>query len=109
MNASDRAVRDRLTALGLTVTVADDNGITAAAATGKQLIVISSTVDPLAVNATFAATAVPLVTWEHMLYDDLGLTADTGAHGVSAGEDRRSRSPVPAPRTRSEPASPRAP
>ena len=32
-SAADRAVRDRLTALGLTVTVADDNGITAAAAT----------------------------------------------------------------------------
>ena len=81
-----RVVRDRLAALGLTVTFADDNGITAAAATGKQLIVISSTVDPVAVNATFAATAVPLVTWEHMLYDDLGLTADTGAHGVSAAK-----------------------
>ena len=86
LSAADRAVRDRLTALGLAVTVADDNGITAAAATGKQLIVISSTVDPVAVNATFASTAVPLVTWEHMLYDDLGLTADIGAHGVSTAK-----------------------
>ena len=86
LNAGDRAIRDRLTALGLTVSTTDDNGITAAQASGKGLIVISSTVTPTNINAIFAGTAVPVIVAEHMLYDDFGLTADVGAHGVSAAK-----------------------
>jgi glucose/arabinose dehydrogenase/PKD repeat protein len=83
-NAGDRAIADRLRALGLDVTLADDNGISAAAASGMQLVVVSSTVTPTNVNATFAGTAVPVIVAEHALYDDFGMTADTGAHNVSA-------------------------
>ncbi len=52
----------------------------------KGLIVISSTVTPTNINAIFAGTAVPVIVAEHMLYDDFGLTADVGAHGVSAAK-----------------------
>jgi hypothetical protein len=74
----DVAVRSRLVALGYTVTVVDDGLSTPADATGKRVVVISSTSSSANVNTKFRTVGVPVITWETALYDDLGMTAATG-------------------------------
>jgi len=76
--AADVAARNRLVALGYTVTTVDDNLTVPGDATGKQVVVISSTTSSANVNTKFRATGVPVVTWETALFDDLGMTAATG-------------------------------
>ena len=103
MSAADTAILNRLTGLGLTVTVADDDSVQASAATGKAIVLISASVLPDKIGSKFAATAVPLVTWEGGLYDDLGMTGSV--LGTDLGESvskRRSRFSCPA--IRSQPA-----
>jgi glucose/arabinose dehydrogenase/PKD repeat protein len=78
LGAGDAAVRARLVTLGYTVTVVGDSASSAGDATGKQLVVISSSSLAANVNTKFSATTVPVVTWEHALFDDLGMTAATG-------------------------------
>jgi glucose/arabinose dehydrogenase len=76
--AADRLIRDRLIAMGYTVTIVDDGASTAADAGGKDLVLISSSVLATNVNTKFRTTAVPLIVWEHALFDDLGMTAAPG-------------------------------
>jgi hypothetical protein len=85
LGAGDEAVRSRLAQAGFAVTVKDYRTVLAGDAGGKALIVISSTVQSAAINASFRDTAVPLLTWEHGLYDDLALTGASpgGDYGVS--------------------------
>jgi lysophospholipase L1-like esterase len=84
MSAADTAILNRLTGLGLTVTVADDDSVQASAATGKSVVLISASVLPDKIGNKFAGTAVPLVTWEGGLYDDLGMTGSV--LGTDLGE-----------------------
>ena len=77
LNAGDAAVRNRLQALGLAVTTVDDGVSQAGDATGKQLVVISSTVNSADVNTKYRNTAVPVLTWEPRILDDLGMTGLT--------------------------------
>ena len=44
-------------------------------ATGKMVVVISSTVNPTDVNTKFRDVAVPVVTWESQIFDDMRLTS----------------------------------
>ena len=46
MSEADTAIKNRLNALGLTVTVADDDLVAASSATGKSVVLISASVDP---------------------------------------------------------------
>jgi lysophospholipase L1-like esterase len=79
--AADAAAVAKLQALGFEVQVADDNGIGAGAATGKDLVIISASVVSTAVNNAFTFVGVPVVVWEPFLYDNLGLTGLTaGTH-----------------------------
>jgi acyl-CoA thioesterase I len=93
VTAGDSRVIDRMTSLGFEVVVKDDDGITALAASGKTLVLISASVTSGKIGATFAATAVPVVTWEGGLFDDLGLTGPTLGvdYGETAGTDQRKR------------------
>ena len=84
LSGADNAIRTRLIGLGLTVTVADDDSVQANAATGKAVVLISSTVDPIKVGNKFASTAVPLIAWEGALFDDLGMTGPVA--GTNFGE-----------------------
>ena len=79
LGTGDTAVRSRLQTLGYTVTVVGDSASTVANATGKRIVVISSTVTSTNVNTKFTASAVPVVTWENALFDDLGMTTAAGA------------------------------
>lgn len=81
LGPGDQKVQARLQAAGFAVTVKDYRSVIAGDASGKALILISSSVQSAAINASFRDTAVPLVVWEHGLYDDLGLT------GAISGRD----------------------
>ncbi len=52
----------------------DDPTLSAADAAGKDLVAISSTTLSRKVNTKFRNVAVPVITWEEALFDDLGLT-----------------------------------
>ncbi len=80
----DAWMKQRLIDDGWSVTVADDDGFTAAAATGKQLVVITDSVAgtaATAVGATLKTVAVPVLDSESFIYDDLGMT------GLANGTD----------------------
>ena len=67
-------VYDRLEALGLAVTVVDDDACSAADAEGKDLIFVSSTVSSNKVGTKYRDIAIPLITYESYLFDDMKLT-----------------------------------
>jgi murein DD-endopeptidase MepM/ murein hydrolase activator NlpD len=74
LNAADTALRNRLQGLGLTVQVKSASSSATADATGKALVVVSSTVSPTSVGNKFKHVTVPVLTWESGIYDDMGLT-----------------------------------
>ncbi len=86
--AGDASVRTELVALGYTVELADDNAVTASDASGRELIVISGTISSGLVGNMFNQVAVPLLTYEPYLYDNLGLTATSlnQDYGVQAAQ-----------------------
>ena len=88
VGAGDAAVRARLEGLGYAVTVRSESAAASEAA-GKDVVVISATVASGAVNSKFRATAVPVVVWEHAVFDDMGMTGVTlGTHfGVLDGQN----------------------
>ncbi len=73
LNASDTAVRNRLQTLGFTVQVKAAPSSVTADATGKALVVVSSTVTSGDVGSKFKSVAVPVLTWESAIYDDMAL------------------------------------
>ena len=76
LSEADRAVRNRLTGLGLVVTLADDDLVQASAASGKSVVLVSATVDPAKIGTKFAGTATPMIVWHGGLFDDLGMTGN---------------------------------
>lgn len=83
LNSGDNAVKNRVQALGYTVTTKDDDDgtLVGADATGKSLVLISSTVDPTRVSTKFVDVRVPVLVWEPELYDDMKMA------GVTLGTD----------------------
>lgn len=73
LNAADTAVRNRLQTLGFTVQVKAAASSVTADATGKALVVVSSTVTSGDVGSKFKSVAVPVLTWESAIYDDMAL------------------------------------
>lgn len=82
----DAAVKARLEALGHTVTVKSAKADSVADATGKALVLISSTVTSSDVGATYASVAVPVMVCESYVLDDMGMTGPTAGsdYGVTA-------------------------
>ncbi len=77
LNTGDTWVKSRLESLGLNVTVKSSTAATASDATGKGLVVISTTVNSTDVNTKFTNVTVPIVTWESYILDDLKMTGTT--------------------------------
>jgi ferric-dicitrate binding protein FerR (iron transport regulator) len=71
----DRLLVDRLIEHGYFVSPIPAAEATAAQAQGKLAVVISSTTWSDVLGATFREVAVPVVTWEPELFDDLALTS----------------------------------
>ena len=97
--AKDQVVIDKLETMGYTVTIIDDDVLTPASVAGFSLVVVSSSVAPAKVGTKLTAVAVPVVSWEGLLADELGLANTskestntqtkvaivTPAHPVAAG------------------------
>ena len=81
--AADTAISNRLQINGYTVQVVSDEVATAANATGKALVLTSSTVGSTTLGAKFRDVAVPVINWEHAVQDDYGFT--TAANLGTAG------------------------
>jgi hypothetical protein len=86
--ASDSAVRDRLAARGFAVRMVDQAS-PPSIAEGAALVVISSSVSSKDVAPGWRTLAVPLVTWENDLLDDLAMTGKR--HDVDFGEVDKER------------------
>jgi hypothetical protein len=74
LTAGDSAVRDRLQASGLTVIVRSGPESTIADASGKALVLVSSTVTSGNVGTKYRGVVNPVLIWESNLFDDLGMT-----------------------------------
>ena len=84
---SDAFVKARLEGLNHTVTVMDAASVTTADATGKALVVISSTVNPTSVGTKFRTVAVPVLTWESGVLNNMGMTGSTSKDfGTKSGQ-----------------------
>ena len=88
LNAGDAAVRDRLTATGLVPVIRTGTAVTTAEASGKALVLLSSTPASSTINTKFRTVVTPVLNWESALMDDLGLTGPTsGTHfGTMTGQ-----------------------
>lgn len=74
----DALFKQRLEWLGYTVTVKDQDVLTTSDNTGKDVIVISSSVEDTVVGSRFRDTAIPVVTWEEYLFDDMKFNTLSG-------------------------------
>jgi len=83
VTAGDAAIRDRLTSLGYSVTVADDSA-PASDATGKDVVLLSSTGDSGQLGTKYANLAQPLIVWKPYLFGPLEMTA-AGQYGIANG------------------------
>ncbi len=75
LSGVDTAIKTRLQNLGLNVIVKSATTAASADATGKRVVVISDSVTPTDVNTKFRAAAVPVVTLDPQLFDDMGMCA----------------------------------
>ena len=71
---NDAQVADELTDMGFTVQVVEST--TTAEAEAVELVVVSATADNGAVRGRLRDAEVPVVTWNHEVYPELGLTDD---------------------------------
>jgi hypothetical protein len=76
LSNGDVAVKNRLTGLGLNVTVIKDNVVNASSASGKGLIVVSSSSYSSSIGNHLTQVAVPLICYEAWLFDNLKMTGD---------------------------------
>ena len=85
LSASDQFIHDRLELLGFGVTTVGDSSSSTSQAGGKDLVVISQTVTAANVNSKFRDVAVPVLTWEDLLFDDMSMSSST--RGDVGGHD----------------------
>ena len=88
MPASDGVIKARLENLGFTVTVKDAVSVTAADATNKSLVFISETVVSADLTTRFRDVAVPVISAEPQIFDDMMMTGPTlnTDYGVAGGQ-----------------------
>jgi hypothetical protein len=84
---SDAAISNRLQQAGYIVEVINDSASTMASATGKGLVIVSSTVGSGSVNTKFRDVTVPVINWETFVQDDFGFTTDLATdRGNASGQ-----------------------
>lgn len=77
ISTADAVIRDRIISKGFTVTVMDDDAVQSTDASGKLLVVVSSSVTSTSVNTKFRNVTVPVLTWESGIMDDLNMSNTT--------------------------------
>jgi hypothetical protein len=83
LNAGDTAIKNRLESNGYNVMIVDDWDSQTSDANGKGVVIISSTVNSSEVNTKFRDVAVPVITWEGWLMDDMKMVGN--ASGTDYG------------------------
>lgn len=79
--AADQTLVNRLTTAGYAVTVRSESQANAQEALGKDLVIISDSVNSTNVNTKFRDVMLPVINWEPSLFDDMMMTGTTsGAH-----------------------------
>ncbi len=78
LTPDDAALNARLTTLGYAITVKHAAALVSADATGKDVAVVSSTVDSGTVGTKLTNVATPVVSLEGFIFDDLKMTSATG-------------------------------
>ena len=78
LTPGDAAVRSRLLSTGSSVTVVDDNTVTAAAVEATTYTIITSSVTESVLGSRLADVAKPLWVAKPYLFDNYGLTGPTG-------------------------------
>ncbi len=86
--AADMKVRDRLAERGFAVRIAGQDA-DPASAKGADLVVISASVSSKDVKPGWRSLAVPILTWENDLLDDLAMTGKR--HDADFGEAEKER------------------
>jgi CSLREA domain-containing protein len=83
----DMAVQSMLEDLGFVVTIADDDAVTSAMASGKQMVAISASVTSGKVNTKFRDVTNGVVCMENALFDDMKMTGTAaGQFGTSGNQ-----------------------
>jgi hypothetical protein len=77
LNTGDAAIKTRLTNMGFAVNVVSASAAVSGDATGKNLVIISSTVSATSVGTKFRNVTVPVLNFEAALQDKLGMTGTT--------------------------------
>lgn len=81
LNSSETTIKNRLETNGFQVQVINQTTATAASATGKNLVLISSSIDASIIAGMFKNVSVPVMTWDAFIYDDLAMTGtSSGTH-----------------------------
>ena len=83
LNSGDTQLKSKLEGLGYTVTVKDNTKVTASDATGKDVILISPSVDSSKLGTKLRDVATPVVTSKESLFDDMKLTGTTSGTDFS--------------------------
>lgn len=74
LNTGDAAIKARLESMGYLVLLKTGAESATSDAAGKNLVFISSTPASSSIGTKFRDVAVPVLTWEAYLFDDLGMT-----------------------------------
>ncbi len=89
LNSGDAAVQNRLVNIfGYQVTVRTGSAAQTSDATGRDLVIISSTVNPANVGTKFRSVAVPVIVWESGLMNDMAITNGSSGTGAQSGQTR---------------------
>ena len=86
LNNGDRAIRDHLQNQGYNVIIVDDSASTTADATGKELVIVSSTVSSSNVGVKFRDVNIPVLTWERYIFDDMDMISGNNNYGDDGNE-----------------------
>jgi hypothetical protein len=82
LSTGDSRLRSRLTYIGYSVTVRDDDVVAASDATGKTVVVISESVNPTVINSKLRNVTVPTVVLEPALFDDMLMVSSSTNSGL---------------------------
>ncbi len=87
---ADEAVVERLNLLGVNLRLVDDDDVRnsgVAAIQNADVVLVSSTVYAARIGERLNASPTPILTWEHELYDELGMTSGATANGEASATD----------------------
>gem|GEM_PF-2763732 len=86
LSGADQVVYNNLVGKGYAVTVKSGASAQTLDANGKNLVAISSTITSTDVGTKFTGVDVPVLNWEPLLSDDLGMTGQGTQQGTTSSQ-----------------------